>query len=222
MATLLQDNFDRADSTTVVGAPQIGPTPTVPVGVAGISGNKLYASTIPANVIYDLGTPNVELSFVGSTITAAIASIFLGYASATDNYQITFQQGQSTQLIRNLVGGSAALVTTSIKTPISGTSVCQAHYKDGIIRAYVDGVLVLRYVLDAPITVNTHGVRISTSGGGRLDSLLGTDAPTVSEPILTGTRLEQNKTFIPAAPFASPSFAYLGRDTKLQDISEGA
>jgi hypothetical protein len=222
MATLLQDNFDRADSTTVVGSPQTGPAPVVQAGVGGISGNRLYASTLPVTVTYDLGTPNVELSFLGANLTSALDSVILGYASATDFYQVAFQQAQAVVLYRATAGGTATLASSSVKMPVSGTSVCKAHYKDGIIRAYVDGVLVLRYVLDTPITANLHGVRISTSGGGRIDDLLGVDAPTIAENPVNGATPVDTAVGISTPPFASPSFAYLGRDTKLQDISEGA
>jgi hypothetical protein len=222
MATLLQDNFDRADSSTVVGSPQVGPAPVVQGGVGGINSNKFYSSTLPVTITYDLGTPNVELSFLGANLTAAVDSVILGWASATDYYQVGFQQGAPVTLNRTLAGGTVTLASSSVKTPVTGTSICKAHYKDGIIRAYVDGVLAMRYVLDTPITANLHGVRISNSASGRIDDLLGVDAPTISEPILNGAAPGVAFVYTATPAFNSPSFAYLGRDTKLQDISEGA
>lgn len=222
MATLLQDNFDRADSTSVLGSPQIGPAPTVVAGTVGIITNKAYASAVPGMFTYALGTTDVELSVLCSTIsTVNSVSIILGYASLTDYYQVQAVTTGVT-LYKYNSGGVATLMTSVVKVPVSGTSVLRAHYKSGIIRVYVDDVLVIRHVTDLPITATAHGLRFSNSGSVRADNLLGTDAPTIDESPLTGTRLEQSKTVLPAAPVAPSSFAYLGRDTKVLDIAEGA
>ena len=222
MATLLEDNFDRADNASVVGSPQIGPAPVIQTGTAGILTNRLSPGTIPLNITYNLGTPNVELSFLHANGGSAYVCVLLGYASATDYYYVAYVSGAATQLIHNRIGGAVTLQQSSVKFPLVGTSVLKAHHRDGIIRAYVDGVLVIRYVLDAPITANLHGIRISTSPTGRIDNLLGVDAPTISEPVLSGKAPLTGDIAVSNPPYTPPSFAYLGRDTKLQDIAEGA
>lgn len=221
MATLLSDSFDRANSTSVIGSPQIGPAPVVQTGVGGITSNTLYPPTAPLNVTWDLGTPDVELSFLASNISSSVASVLFGYVGATDYYLVSFQGGTAVILYRQSVGGLAQLYSSSVKLPVSGTAVCKAHYKDGIIRAYVDDVLVFRWVLDTPITSHLHGIRLS-SGVARADNLLGTDAPIISEPTLDGSDPNTAFVYTAASGVNSPSFAYRGADTKLQDISEGA
>ena len=221
MATLLSDNFDRANNATVIGAPQIGPSPVVQAGVGGISGNQLYPPTQPMVATYDLGTPNVEISFLASVINGPADCVVLGYASSTDHYYVAFQASNPVMLNRVTTGGALTLYSSSVKMPVTGTAVCKAHYRDGIIRAYVDGVLVIRWVLDTPITSNLHGVRIAGSTG-RLDNLLGTDAPTITESTLAGGLQTNAQTFNSAASFIAPAFGYRGRDTKLQDQVTGA
>lgn len=223
MATLLSDNFDRANSTTVIGAPQIGPSPVVQAGVGGIISNMLYAPTAPATFTWDLGTPNVELSFTTSAnTTSAWLAIVLGYVSATSYYQATITPTVGITLYKVETGGSATLAVSMRNTSLPGSGVVfKMHHRDGILRVYVDDVLFIRQALDVPITSNVHGVRLANANP-RIDNLLGTDAPTITESILNGNRLEQAQTFVPAAPVVASSFAYLGRDTKLQDISEGA
>jgi hypothetical protein len=221
MATLLSDDFNRANSTSVIGAPQIGPSPVVQTGIGGINSNQLYGPTSVMVATYDLGTPNVEISFLASNVSGPVDGAVLGYVSSTDYYYVGFQGTSPVVLNKVTTGGTVALYSSSVRQPTSSTSVCKAHYRDGIIRAYVDDVLVLRWVLDTPITANLHGVRLSTSTG-RLDNLLGTDAPTISEPILDGAKPDVAFVYTEATADIPPSFVYLGRDTKLQDITEGA
>lgn len=49
MAVLLQDDFNRANSTTSLGSPVTGGPYTVQSGVWGISNNEAYLSTAPSN-----------------------------------------------------------------------------------------------------------------------------------------------------------------------------
>lgn len=221
MATLLSDNFDRANSTTVIGSPQIGPAPVVQSGVGGISSNQLYGPTSPMHATYDLGTPNVEISFLGSNLTANQASVILGYVSTTNFYLVSFQANNAVQLWRQYPGGSMLVYQSSVKFPTTTTSICKAHHRDGIIRAYVDDVLVFRWQLDEPITSNLHGARTNSSGA-RIDNLLGTDAPVISEPSLPGGLQTNAQTITEADGFIAPAFGYRGRDTKLQDQVAGA
>lgn len=221
MAVLLQDNFDRANSTTVLGSPQVGPASSVVAGAMGISSNQAYAATAPGVAVYNLGTPDVELSCNCSVLTTAnAAALVLGYVSVTDFWYVAFYSDR-TDLWRSTVGGFATMASSYVKPTSGAGALVTAHHKDGIIRAYVDGVLVLRYALDAPLTSTSHGIR-SNAATPRFDNLLGVDAPTISEPIKVGAApLAANITTAAASVFSS-SFAYLGRDTKLQDISEGA
>jgi hypothetical protein len=221
---LLEDNFNRANHATVIGAPQIGPSPVVQTGVGGITSNQLYGPTPPLNVTYDLGRPDVEISFLAALInTGLYDSVLLGYVSSTDYYTVAFGGGGNSpvQLNRWTVGGSYTLCQSSVKFPANNTSICRAHHRDGIIRAYVDDVLVIRWRLDSPITSNLHGVRLNTNSV-RLDNLLGTDAPVIDDDKPNGERIDLAANFLATDPFAEPMSLYKGRDTKTQDVAAGA
>jgi hypothetical protein len=217
LTILLQDNFDRANSTTVVGAPQIGPSPVVQAGVGGISSNQLYPPTPALVVTYDLGTPNVEISFPATGIVSSSNSVVLGYVNSTDYWMVLFQNNTPVQLYRSTPGGFVSLYSGRTPYPTNATN-CKGHYRDGIVRAYVDDILVGRWVLEKPITSTLHGVRIS-AGPGRLDNLLGTEAPVISEPVEDGAA---NADLLFDSTFFAPSSVYKGRDTKLQDQVAGA
>jgi hypothetical protein len=219
MATLLQDNFDRANNATTVGAPQIGPTPTVPTGTAGISSNQLYAATAPINVIWNLGTTDVEMSATFSGFGSNGVSFLLGHAGSLIYWLVSVKTTTGIEVIRQETAGFYTAASWFGAIPNTAGVVIKVHYKDRILRAYHDGVQVIRYVLDAPITSTSHGIRM-TPTAGRVDNILAIDAPTITEPTLTGETTEPGD--IAGEAFDVDAFAYLGRDTKLQDAAAGA
>jgi hypothetical protein len=221
MATLLSDNFDRANSTTVIGSPQTGPAPVVQFGVGGISGNQLYCSTATLVATYDLGTPNVELSAVGNSLSARYLTLVLGYVSSTNCYLVAFSAGVAVQLIQATPGGGPILCQSTAKMPAASGSVCKANYRDGIIRAYVDGVLVLRWHVDAPITSNLHGLRIQNVTSPTVDNLLGVDTPVITDDFPGGLQSD-DLTFADVEYNSPETSVYRGRDTKIQDNAGGA
>jgi hypothetical protein len=217
MAVLLQDNFDRANSTSVVGAPQIGPTPTVLLGTAGINSNQLYASVQPMTMQWELGTANVELTV---TVRDNHGSLILGVVDVNTYWQAHFELTIGVTIFQKFAAGSHTVYVSTVRPPVTG-SVCKFHHKDGIIRAYVDGTLVFRWVLDTPITATKHGARF-TSTASRFDDLLGEDAPTITEPVKDGDVHADTLTYLGAEAPGMPGFAYRGRDSKIQDELAGA
>jgi hypothetical protein len=221
LTILVQDNFDRANSSTVIGSPQIGVAPAVYSGVGGIAGNALYQTSGTLVVGWNLGTPNVELSATANLVsTTNGVALALGITSATDHYYF-FAQTNTLQLIRAYTGGGLLLLTSSaIKLPAASGSVLRTHYRDGVIRCYVDDVLVIRWAVEAPITSTVHGVRLINTVV-RMDNLLGTDAPTIAEDYTGG--LQSNALTMAATdPQISQAFVYRGRDTQTQDAAAGA
>lgn len=222
MATLLQDNFDRANNASVVGAPQIGPTPTVPLGTAGISGNLLYAATAPANVLWNLGTADVELSALFSLFTASQqAGIIIGYTStpSISYWLVTINTTSGVNLLRVETPAGYTVVAGNMSIAANTGSVLKASYKDRIIRVYLDGVQLMRYYLDAPLTATSHGIRFVNTPP-RVDNILAVDAPTIAEPSLTGDTTPDPIQEV--VNYLEPGFVYLGRDNKLQDAAAGA
>lgn len=221
MATLLSDNFDRANSTTVVGAPQVGPAPTIDLGAAGISSNQLYASTAVAHVNWDLGTPDVELSMVVNSISGGnAAGLVLGFSGTTADYYLVQALTTGLTLHRNSPGGIlTVLASSAIRYPANNGSVLKFSHKNQVLRVYVDGTLVLRWGLDYPMTATKHGIRMATINN-RYDNILAVDAPVISEDYVGAVRTDNNQ--FKGPEFREPSWAYLGRDTKTEDTMAGA
>lgn len=221
MATLLSDNFDRANNASVVGAPQIGPTPTVPLGTAGIQTNLLYAAASPANVIWNLGTADVEISALFSLFTASnTVGILLGYVSSTSYWLVTVNTTSGINLWKAESGGTWTVQSANNSIAVNTGSIVKVHYKDSIIRVYLEGVQVIRFYVDVPITATSHGIRFSNTPP-RVDNILAIDAPTIAEPTKTGDLLTGLE-FDGDELYADPGFTYLGRDTKFQDAAAGA
>jgi hypothetical protein len=218
MATLVSDDYNRANSTTVIGAPQIGPTPTVLQGVGGISSNQLYASTAPMVASYAVGTPNVELTAVLQGLSSSQGTGLCFGITDVNNYWLVLFRLSAVEVFQ-CVGGLFPLWHTSlVRLPVAG-STCKASHRDGVLRAYVDGTLVLRWKPDTAITGNGAGIRMSTASLRFVDSLLIEDAPVISEPTLDGALHDDQHG---GDAFAPEAFTYLGRDTKLQDAAAGA
>lgn len=221
MAVLLQDNFDRADHNSIIGSPQIGPAPVVRSGTGGIIANQLYAptgSTTQLIVTYDLGTPDVEVSFVNNGAGNNGGQIVLGWVSNTNYWLVGFTTAGVT-LYQVHAANTTPHAFSDRAKPAANGSVCRAHYKDQVIRAYVDGVLVLRHYVEVPIASNLHGIRqyVTTT---RQDNLLAEDAPVIDDDKVNGGMTSNSS--LAATDTAPDSFVYKGRDTKVQDQAAGA
>ena len=72
---LVVDDYDRPNSATVVGDPQVGPSPTVTTGgTGGINGNSLYfpvgRTNLYTDVMYETGEADVVAEVTLGTVTA--------------------------------------------------------------------------------------------------------------------------------------------------------
>jgi hypothetical protein len=215
MALLLQDDFTRANSTTVVGSPVVGPAPVTQSGVAGISSNALYASTAAGAITWDLGTPNVELSVLASTITAAnYVMVMLGFVSTTDFWGVGMYS-DNMSLMRGNAAGVWAMHEVAVANA-SGTKLT-ASYRDGVIRAYRNDLMIMNFEVDI-ITSTKHGVRMNTATA-RADELRGYDSPALDADT-TGETV--SVVGLEGDPFIPSAFVYQGHDTKIQDLAAGA
>jgi hypothetical protein len=216
VATLLSDDFNRANSTSVVGSPAVGPAPVTQTGTAGISGNAFYASLAPAIVTWDLGTPDVELSVIGSTLTASnSANLVLGYVSATDYWGASLYSDRIA-LLRS-TPGAVVLLAEAFRTNPAGTKLSM-NYRDKVLRIYRNDELVLNFDVDT-ITATKHGLRTNAITP-RMDDLLGTDSPPLDADTLGAT--VSGGGAIATEPFFASAFVYQGHDTKIQDQAAGA
>lgn len=214
MATLLSDNFDRANSTTTIGAPQVGPVPTVLSGVGGITSNQLYAPSATLIAVWDLGTVDVELQATATgTTSGRVLGLVLGGAATTDHYLVQYNLTQ-VELYRSNPGGFQLLYRQQTPTTNAAT-VVKASYKAGVIRAYHSGNLLLRVPVEQPITSTQHGVRVTHASSIRVDDLLSVDAPTITDA-------EPPADIAPEFAFGGGAEAvevYRGRDTKALDLA---
>lgn len=218
---LLDDTFNRANSTTVIGSPQTGPAPVVHSGVGGISSNQLYASTTTLVATWDLGTPNIDLRFLMANINSVYASVVIGFVSVTDYWYMSFRGNETVDLYR-VAPGAAWLVAAGTRQsmPTDNTSLCKVTYRDGVLKAFVNNKLSLRWEVDAPITATKHGIRLNSTST-RVDNVMAMASPPLNEPVLEAV-IPEAPAFAGDGSFAEPGFVYRGRDTKIQDETAGA
>lgn len=217
MAVLLSDDFNRANTAVgAVGNPQIGPAPTYPVAGAWISSNQLASSTAGGSIVWDLGTPNVELSAQIATLSFYWTQLILSSGGAEGMVQWTMEAGQGYTLYVN------GMVAWTRPPPAINPASLKVSYRDKAVRMYADDVLLGRVILDYALTGTKHGIRMGNTPV-RMDNVLAVDAPVVDEyPLISGS--------VPTAGFSStaatPTFLdasiYKGRDTKTLDANPGA
>lgn len=220
MATLLSDNFDRANSTSVVGSPQIGPAPTVLSGTLGISSNALYASAVAgdgAMVVWDLATPDVEFTFQRDSLLGTMGVIFCA-ASATDYIYAECPAGGMTLSRRKASPETAPQPLVGAFWGGALGDTFTVSMKSGIFRGWANGRLVIRYPVQDYVASNRHGFKFSATTGTKVPSVT-----VVDSSALTPTMPETGALADPAR-FATPtptptSFLYRGRDSASLDTA---
>ena len=220
---LLSDTFDRANSTTVLGSPQIGPAPVIQQGVFGISSNRAYAPTAPAIATYDLGTPNVAMSAdisFGATTSRWLSFVF-GYVSTTSFWQVLVDIATTTQchISKYTAGGSVLYQQLPLPPAAASTGFfnLRAGHHNGFITVFYDNTRVATFQLESPLASNLHGIRIGSTTF-RVDNLVVFESFPPSH--LNPNVAVREPGVMGFAPSSASSFLYRGRDTKIQDIAE--
>lgn len=124
---VLVDSFDRAASATVVGAPDIGPAPTVLTGTWGIkSSGGLYVGTKDGTtsdkIVWDcktFQTPTFEAEFVVQDPTTATFGLLFYTTDGSNTYLYQFAPGSA----GNYTASVITLVSATATTQWSGTVV---------------------------------------------------------------------------------------------------
>ena len=217
MATLLSDTFDRANSTSVVGSPQTGPAPTVLTRTCGILTNSIYCSAVVGDggiVVWDLGTPNVELTFARAGITGTGGAAFC-VVSATDYIYADAGIGAIT-LFRRSTAGMTPIAAA--KVSMTAGDAYTLSMKDGVFRAVAKGVEVMRQPVPLYTANNRHGFRFAATTNPSFQSVVGVDSAVLPAMPETGNMREPAR--IASTPPPIPAgFPYRGRDTKAQDTA---
>lgn len=223
MATLLQDNFDRANSTTSPGSPQVGGPYTASTGTWGINSNQLYLATLAVGVLLAPGASDVDfyatLPLAQSGSTGPSGGLVVRAADSS-NYLFVARNATGTVAVQRLVAGAATALSPDFPSAINDVLrlVCIGR----AVYFCINHICVWemddsRY--DAAAT--QLGFRNSGSGSTfRWDNALAVDAidppntwgasPSIGVP--TPVEIDANLSLTPSL--------YKGRDTALADESE--
>lgn len=211
--TLLQDNFDRANSTNVPGAPQIGGPYTARVGTWGINTNGLYTSvstakstlTFPASV-------DVDFQAKATLVTGARVGLVVRWVD-NNNFWMASKDNNAWQLA-HYSGGVYSNVAAG-PTWVTGDLV-RIVAVGRMLYLYVNGKLAAQvedsFYASATAICGFH--MDAASASYRWDDALAVDsalpAPdgsvaTLRDPAMLGSALQTS------------SFLYRGRDSKSLD-----
>jgi len=183
MATLVQDDFNRADSATVPGGPVTGSAPTVLVGTWGISSNQLYCATLSSTrglIVWDPGTVDVDVE-VTFTTPGNFGGVAVGAVSATDfigvGWVVNTTEGvMNVGLTRNYSSGSsqpdvmhkvAVLNTSALVSPLT----LRVEIKSGMCKISINGSQVGQTFKVPLVYTNTRCGVWTNSTTTRIDNL---------------------------------------------------
>ena len=227
MATLVQDNFTRADSTTTVGAPAVGSAPTV-YGTWGIVSNTLYnqAQAVSGEeyCVWDAGVADVDFTIDVTGFNTQECGIVLRNTDASNTNLLTLQSTQSTWFSQ--VAGtftqfssfSAIVVPTrpfTIKLRCIGIDYWV--YIGGVLQGYWQ---FPRYSTNTKFGVRVNGA-VGTATSPRYDNLLIENAPTMPFYAKTGVVLDDDNVEGGGIwePNAQSGWVYKGRAAKTDDTT---
>lgn len=211
MAVLVQDNFDRANSTTVVGSPQVGPAPVAQIGTWGINTNQLYLATPVSSrglLSYDVGTKYVDISLTWKSILTSVSTyLVFGGTGPADFWGAgaVLTGGSTAQWGFGRMTSTGFVVIENFSLSVAGTPApwtMRVIHANGFVSIYKNGTQVGRWidVSQYPITGNLAGVA-STLTNNFYDDLL------IQDPVAT-----------PSA-YQSSGHIYKGRNLMSQDLA---
>lgn len=201
MTTLVSDDFNRADTTTI-GTPSVGPTAVTRQGTPRIETNRLRGNPGPAIVTWDASTTTVTLESNAVAVSSnSILSLLLGWVSNTDYHYVTFNQ-YDVSLFRKVGTDALQIARSNPRSaffPSGSTAAVKVAHRDGHLWVYLAGVLIIECQMPFPVSSNHHGFLFTETNWTRADDLLVTDSP----PVFANTDM----------------FLYRGRDTKTLDTA---
>lgn len=224
MAVLLQDNFNRADSTNALGAPQVGGPYTVVSGTWGINANRAYTSvgSSSAKVTFPAAR-DVEVSFaIGANVSTSIQpGVMFRYIDANNFWALHSRVGSGTVGLYYVRGGSNNLMLSAAGAQGAG-AVLRAVAKGPDIAMYADNVLIGR-TQDPAWEANATLAGMMSWGTGLtyIDDLLVSDfTGEVNDDWGTSPEAFDGVDLGFIADAAYSTSLYKGRDTAAADESE--
>ncbi len=225
MAILHSDTFTRANSTTVLGTPDVGgPYTFFGGGVWGINNNEAYLSTAAAGAQAAFPAAfNIDISIrLAVTPTSTVVpGLMIRWVDASNHWLLQTRSSPFGLMLYRCVAG--------VYTNVADTTIPAMAINDVIgLKAYGDQIAWLHNGRTYGVITDqwaANGASIATmrnggSGVARFDNLLAQDqtSPIGQWPNAEGSDLTPDLT-LAAAPSAIPSL-YKGRDTALADESE--
>jgi hypothetical protein len=225
MATLLQDDFDRANNTTSPGSPLVGGPYTVSSGTWGINSNQLYLSntTTPAHYMLAPGAADVDFTYTQVLAQAGSSGPHTGgvirAADASNSIYVARSTTGSFQIFQSIAGTGTAL-TPEIASVAGDVHRFIAYkeevwfYVNGILRAYL-----IDYRYD-PVNRTKIGFRNGQTTTGRWDNVLAVDVTAAPNTWGASPEAFDDIDLDIDAEFSLTPSLYKGRDTAIADESE--
>lgn len=166
MAVIFSDNFDRANSTNVVGASPVGSiTPTSAVGTWGINGNQLYSSAVSSSraiILWDAGTADVDITAYHTAGGLNNGGVIFAGVSATDCHMVNWN---NTSLSVGRWFGTTFVTYSGfyVPTTLALGQQLRVNHKDGVVEAFIDSVSVGRVQLPVEPTGTLVGFYHTTT-----------------------------------------------------------
>lgn len=222
MTTLLTDTATRANSTTAIGAPDVGGPYTVRVGTWGINSNQIYtaSSTTNAHVTFPAAF-NIDIS-----VDLAVVSnggVIFRWVDINNYWCFRGNGANQIQLIHRAAGVNTVIwsyVSPSGNFP-NGTRIGIIAY-GRLISAYINGVVKAEIQDDWGSTgASTAGLILDASSTARLDNVSAETADAENDKSNSWGSSPVNLVYdIAASDLTFNPSLYKGRDTAVADESE--
>lgn len=223
MATLLEDNFNRANSAVAIGSPQVGGPYTQVLGTWGINANRAYVAAAASSArLTAPGAFNVEGQFTLGLATSgsSIPTIMFRYVDA-DNYWRLNPRAASGEVGLQLVrANSASTIGPTFVYDGAAGHVLKFKAYGNRIQFWVDGVLVGDVVDPVMDPAGTKiGLMNQSASTGYWDDVLFADSTPFPDWGASPEGFDGVEVDFDAQISVTPSF-YKGRDTATADESE--
>jgi hypothetical protein len=173
MAILVQDSFNRANSTAGLGTADTGQTWQALAWVWGIQNNQAYwVSGNPAFFVVESGQSDVQITLDNIVISAGQAGGVLAFrVSDSSNYWL-YRNLSSVHQLYKFVGGTATLVSSISGSLSAGTHQIKIIANGSVIECYIDDALQISVTDTFNQTATKHGLRNHTTTTTRFDNFL--------------------------------------------------
>lgn len=223
MAILLQDDFNRADSTTSLGSPLIGGPYTVRSGTFGISTNRAYNNpAVAGSHVTFPAAANVDYQFVipVTPTTSSRPQAVIRWVDASNFVALDVRAGSGIGQILIMVAGTFHVMADFAVTAVAGDTYRFQAYGEDIV-VYRNGSLLARAKDPKFATATVAGFRGQGSTAPYWDDLLVQDqaAPIFADWGPSAEATDGIDLDFDAEMSIAPSL-YKGRDTAIADESE--